>query len=342
VLRIGYDACLVGPNKFGVGKHILELARSLGRRGEVDLVLYLRQFAHWHDGIVSAPGSSVRRVTSPSFTSWRALRILWQQLALPPHAKADAIDVFHATAYTMPLDMRIPTVLTVFDCLAFERPELCRPTTRWHYRAVMPASVRRANRVIVPSSAVRDSILNTFHIPEGRVVVVPPGIDPQYFAEPEPDELNAVRRRYQLPERFVLFVGKVEPKKNLERLIAAFDLASRDGLEGELILVGRQGWGPDPMRSDGTERVRTLGYVPEEDLAVLYRLASEVAVPSLSEGFGMPVLEAMACGALVVASPVPAVLDSDPEAVILTDPGSSESIAEGLLRARRYPEFRPL
>ena len=216
----------------------------------------------------------------------------------------------------------------------------CRTATRWHYRCLLPASVRRAHRVIVPSQAVCDELRRRYRIAEDRVTVIVPGVHERFQRQPQPGELAELRWRYRLPPRFILFAGCLEPKKNLQRLIAAFHQARRAGLEGELILVGGRGWGTGLARPRPADAVRWLGYVPAADLALLYHLASELAFPALAEGFGLPVVEAMASGTVVVASDVPAVEDSDPQAVVSVDPLAVDDIAEGLLRARQDRALR--
>ena len=336
-MRVGYQGHLVKRLNFGVGGCILHLAGALVRtRAENEIVLYVRDPVNWHREIErgSTGGNHVRWVVLPMSARWRARRILWEQWTLPRRAVADGLDLLHATGYVMPLGLQLPAVLTVYDLLAVQRPELCRPETRWHYRYLLPASLRRARRILVPSRAVRDSLCEQHQVCEKLVSIVAPGVDERFRRVPEPEVLDETRRRYRLPDRFILFAGNLEPKKNLPLLIAAFHEARRAGLEGELILAGGRGWGTKLARPRPADGVRWLGWVPAEELPLLYRLASEIAFPSLAEGFGLPVLEAMAAGTVVVTSRVPAVEDSDPEAVVLVEPRSVTDVAQGLLRAR--------
>ncbi len=339
--RIGYDGLLVKKTHFGVGKCILQLAQALTRcPSDGELTFYVDDPRPWPREFGQRTECSSRLAMAPRFTRWRAPRILWQQLLLPRRAGSDRLDLFHATGYVMPIALQVPTVLSVFDLLAFAQPDLCKAATRWHYRNLMPTSLRRARRVIVPSRRVRKEILERFSVPADRVVVVPPGVEEHFRREPDPSQLAALRQRYELPEEFVLFVGRLEPKKNVARLIAAFAEARHAGLEGELILVGGRGWGRRIGQPQDRPGVRWLGYVPDQDLALLYRLASEFVFPALGEGFGLPVLEAMASGAPVVASELPSLVDSDPEAAIRVNPLSVSSIAKGILRVRGNKELR--
>ncbi len=341
-MRVGYQGHLVKSANLGVGNCILHLAGALARtRKASEIVFYVGPTEPWQREVAPLDETArVRLAVMPAWTRWRPQRILWEQLALPRRALADGLDLLHATGYVMPIALRLPAVLTVYDLLAITHPALCKPATRWHYRFLLPASLRRARRIIVPSRAVRDALCTRYRIAEDRVAVVVPGVHERFHRQPLPEALTDLSRRYGLPPRFVLFAGGLEPKKNLPRLVAAFHQARRAGLEGELILVGGRGWGTRLARSSPAAGVRWLGHVPAADLALLYRLASELAFPSLAEGFGLPVVEAMASGTVVVASDVPAVEETDPEAVVRIDPLVTTSIAEGLLLARRDPHLR--
>lgn len=250
---------------------------------------------------------------------------------LPGRLRSEDLDLFHAPGYVSPVWADTPVILTVYDLLALDRPEVCRLGNRLHYRALLPLSVRRARRIVVPSSAVRLDLIRRIPEARDRVAVVPPGIDDSFRVSPSPEELASVRRWYELPDEFVLFVGCLEPKKNLERLIAATRMARQRGdLSGELVLVGQREWGP--LRLDGRSMagVRLLGYLPVEHLRAVYHCARLLVFPSLQEGFGLSVIEAMASGLPVVCSAVPALLESDPAAAIRVDPLSIPDIARGL------------
>lgn len=326
-MRVGLNCLLVGEVNFGVEVAILELARSLvSHRGKDELVCY---------STPSLPSldtqSGFRQVFSPPLTNVRAGRIAWEQFWLPYLVNRDRLDLLHAPGYILPLASRVPVVLTVHDLLALKHPELCRTPNRIHYGLLLPASIRRARRILVLSESVRREILERFGLPESRVTVVRPGVEPGFFAPPSTEDLARVRETYDLPSKFVLFSGRLEPKKNLPRLLKAYGVARERGLEAELILMGRPGWGPSLLRDVEEAKARWIGYVPRSDVPLIFRLASVLAFPSLVEGFGLPVLEALASGLPVVCSAVPAAEEIGLDSVIQVDPLSIGQIANGLL-----------
>ncbi len=333
-MRVGYGCQLVSDRPFGVSYCILELARALAKtKQDHSLRFYVRRHL---------PAlSSEAQVVAPALARFRLGRIAWDQLALPRRAVRDQLDVFHAPGYVMPLRMGVPTVLTVYDLLALTHPEYCKPTNRWHYGMMVPWSLRRARSIIACSHAVRRELLDRFAVSEGRVRVIAPGVEDALRVEPPAEELERTRQRYSLSAPFALFVGNHEPKKNLRALITAFGkLRERGEIDGDLVLTGGGGWGRVLRDIGSTPGLRILPYVSRPDLYHLYRLALFLAFPSLAEGFGLPVLEAMAAGLPVVCSNVPVVEETDPGAVLLVDPCDEESIAEGLSRMWREPDLR--
>lgn len=235
------------------------------------------------------------------------------------------VDVCHSTV-AIPAATRAAQVVTVHDVAFVHTPE--RFTA--HGVRVMRAGLercRRADRLIVPSAATRDDLAELGFDP-ARIRTVPWGVDPTPAAEAE---VERVRRHHGLPDRFVLFVGTVEPRKNLSRLTAA---VARLPEPVPLVVAGAEGWGERP---EVTGDVRFLGFVPAADLAPLYRAATVAAYPSLQEGFGLPVLEAMAQGTAVVTSAATATAETAGGAAVLVDPTDVEAIADGLARALDDP-----
>jgi glycosyltransferase involved in cell wall biosynthesis len=245
----------------------------------------------------------------------------WNRFGRPRVERASGpIDVCHSTL-AIPAGTRAPQVVTVHDIAFVHHPERF---TR-HGVRVMRAGLercRRAERILVPSRSTHDDLVQ-LGFPGHRVRVVPWGVTARAV---QPGDVDRVRDRYSLPERYVLSVGTVEPRKNLPRLVAA-TAGSRDL---PLVVAGAPGWG-DTTEMDGD--VRFLGFVPEGDLGALYEAATVFAYPSLEEGFGMPIAEAMAQGVPVVTSRGGATEEVAGGAAVLVDPLDVESIAAGIAHA---------
>jgi len=230
-------------------------------------------------------------------------------------------------------------VVTVHDVAVLRFPELFRPWQRHYTRVVLPCVARRARAVIAVSTATKQDVVELLGVPEDRVTVIANGLTPG-IGRVAADSARAreVRTRYALPERFILTVGSVEPRKNLRRLIEAVRLVAErsDTRDIALVHAGPEGWLsqdiPDVARSRGNGRVRFLGHVSDEDLVGLYSLARCCAYPSLWEGFGFPVVEAMASGCPVLTSRVSSLPEIAGDAALLVEPTSIEEIADGLTR----------
>lgn len=222
-------------------------------------------------------------------------RILWQQLELPLLLRRTGADLLHSWNYVMPLVSRVPTILTVQDTIALDHPRFALRANRLHYRAIMPQSLKRAARVIVTSERTRQAVLR--RAPRADVRVIPLGIEREITREIAPAEIYAIRRKYDLPTRFLFYLGNFEPKKNLPNLLRALELLPD---APPLVIAG--GIAPWPQFDQLLRGVRQLGFVPRGDVAALMGACEIFCFPSLCEGFGLPVLEALACGAPVVAS----------------------------------------
>ncbi len=310
-MRIGVDATALYGRFGGVEYALWNLLAALRECEELGLIPR-SQWKVWipRDG----PLAQARRLF-PSNWRWEALgfegqhklrRIAWQQSILPVAARRARLDVLHCPTYVCPLRPNVPVVLTIYDFIALSQPRFATRLNRVHYGLLLPLCARRAARVLVPSSAVERD-LNRF-APGARGVLVPLGVGEAFFHEPSPEELEASRLKWNLPARFVLFVGNPEPKKNVRAIGRAMSLWPAELSQVPLIVTGgARAWRSfdESTLQEGSGaqvQVRSLGYVERDELALLYRGCSAFAFPSLAEGFGLPVLEALACGARVVAS----------------------------------------
>jgi glycosyltransferase involved in cell wall biosynthesis len=251
----------------------------------------------------------------------------WYLAALPARARRDGVDVLHCPTQRAPVRSRVPLVVTFHDLAVLRHPETFNRWTRTYSRAVLPRVVRAASRLIAVSEFTKRELLELLDVPEEKVRVIPNAVGQPFSPEGE-----------AAPGDYVLAVSTLEPRKNLARLVEAYGRARLNGVP--LLVAGASGWGG--VRIEG-ENVRWLGEVRDEELARLYRGAKAVAYVSLYEGFGLPVLEAMACGAPVVAARNGALEEVAGGAAVLVDPLDPEGIAAGLAEAiDRRDELRPL
>ena len=267
-------------------------------------------------------------------------RIAWEQLAQPVALRRDRPDLLHATAFVAPLLSRHPTVVTVYDLSFALFPEYFRGPNQVYLRAVARQSARRARRVIAISDHTRRDVHRLYGVPLDRIDVAYPGVDPRF--QPLPREaVEAFRRRHDLPGRFFLHLGTLEPRKNLSRLIEAFALFTNRDVGGHphahLILVGGKGWMVDDLfakvKSLGLDdRVTFAGYAPGEDLPLWYNAATAFVYPSTYEGFGIPPVEAMACGTPVIASNAASLPEAVGDAGLTVGPEDVSGLAQAMRR----------
>ncbi len=283
--------------------------------------------------------------------SARLLGVLWNRLRVP--LPADLLTgrpaVLHAPDFVLPPVARARTVVTVHDLSFLVLPEVADPGNRAYLTRAVPRAVRRATCVVAVSQATRCDVITRLGVPPGRVVAVPNGVDARF----RPGDAKiaaadaAAAARLGLPARFLLHVGTLEPRKNLVRLIAAYArlVADRGDAGHDLVLAGRRGWMDGAIFAAAAaaglrDRIRFLDYVPDRDLPALYRRATALVYPSLYEGFGLPVLEAMACGTPVVVSRTPALVELVADAGVTVPPTDEAALAAAMARIVAEPDLR--
>jgi glycosyltransferase involved in cell wall biosynthesis len=287
-------------------------------------------------------GLRVLKVRAPS----RPLRLLWEQAVLPLRLSELRIDVLHSPHHTTPLlPCGCRRVVTIHDLTFLLLPERYPPTRRLYFQVMTRLAARVADAIIVPSEAVRGDVMRLLPAsggPTERLFVIPEAAGAAFHPQ-DAVAIEAVRRRYGLEGPFLLSVGSLEPGKNRERLLQAFARLQARGLKHTLVVAGQRAWryeGEAPLarRLGLADSVRFLGHVPQADLPALYSAADLFVFPSLYEGFGLPALEAMACGTPVVASNVSALPEVVGDAALQVSPLDVEALAgaiEGLLRDDR-------
>lgn len=286
--------------------------------------------------------------TVPIPLSPRLLTIIWQRLHLPLRVEyfTGRLDIVHAPDFVLP-PTRARTMLTVHDLTFLLHPACFAPSLRRYLSQAVPRSLRRADLVLADSHATRSDVIRLLHVPPERCVVVYPGVSPRFCPLPA-SELEPVRQQLDLPPSFFLFVGTLEPRKNLVRLLEALALLAPGGegpdtADEPLVVVGRKGWLYEEVfatiqRLRLEPRVHMLDFVDDEMLPSVYNLSRVFVYPSLYEGFGLPVAEALACGTPVVTSAVASLPEVAGDAAVLVNPHTSEAIAAGIIQARREQE----
>lgn len=271
-------------------------------------------------------------------------RILWEQLALPAAARSARLDLLHGPVNVNPLFSACPSVVTIHDLSFMRYPQAFPPLKRAYLRRQVQLSVRAARRVIAISKATQHDLVTLFGVDPARIDVVYNGVDAAFSAG-APHEVEEFRARRGLPARYILHLGTLEPRKNLTRLVQAFArLKAQDTNVPhlKLVLAGGKGWFYDSLFAEvarlGLEgSVLFPGYIDDADLVGWYRAAAVFAYPSLMEGFGLPVLEALASGVPTVTSNVSSLPEVAGDAALLVDPSDVDALAAALGRLLQEP-----
>jgi len=329
-MRVAIDARKL--HDFGIGTYIRNLLRQLARVDRQTEYVLLSRAADLD--VAAQLGPNFRAVLEPSPNY--SLR---EQVHVPWVLRRERPDVFHAPHYVLPAAVSCRSVVTIHDCIHLMFPQYLPNKMAYAYaRASMWTAVKRSDRILTVSEASKRDILHFFNLAPEKIVVVYNAIDDHFWLTPPDEEVARVRERYQLDHQFILYVGNIKPHKNLVRLIEAFAELRRTGFEElKLLIIGDEiSKLPSLRRAVHGHKlhkhVRFLGYVSDDTLRVLYRLASLFVFPSLYEGFGLPPLEAMASGTPVVTSNQSSMPEVTGDAAVLVDPYDVNSIVEGMRR----------
>jgi glycosyltransferase involved in cell wall biosynthesis len=337
-VRIAIDARKL--HDFGIGTYIRNLLRGLAR---IDKTTEYVLLCYPEDVPVAGElGPNFRAV--PERAGHYSIT---EQISIPLAVKRADVDLFHAPHYVLPALTPGPTVVTIHDCIHLMFPQYLKHRMGYTYaRASLWTAAHKSDRIFTVSEQSKRDILKFFKVPPDKIVVTPNAIDDRFGIQPSDELVMQTRQRYQLSNSYILYVGNIKPHKNLERLIEAFYYVRLQGhSELELLIIGDEISKLQTLRravhKHGLHRyVRFHGHVPDQTLAVLYRLASVFVFPSLYEGFGLPPLEAMASGTPVVTSNVSSLPEVVGDAAVLVDPYSADAIAQGILQVLRSSHLR--
>jgi glycosyltransferase involved in cell wall biosynthesis len=325
-IRVALDAHVVGRRKTGNETYVVNLAQALTRRDDVDPTVYVDAGAEWPTDC--PPVRRYLRARAPYF------RV---PVELPFRAKRDGAELLHVQYVAPPL-ARLPVVTAIHDVSFEDVPGLFSRPTAVRLKLTVRLSARRSAAVITISEFTRSRISHHYGIDPAKIVVTPLGVEPFWHPMGGEDAMRELSS-LGLPARFVLTVGNLHPRKNIPRLIRALARARAEGAgDLHLVLAGQRAWKAAAVdgavdAADGRGWVHELGYVGVETLRALNSAAHVVAYPSKYEGFGLPVLEALACGAVVLAADATAIPEVAGDAAVLVDPDDDGAVTQGLLRA---------
>ncbi len=274
-----------------------------------------------------------------------AVRIIWEQLVQPLQLWRESIDLLHSLAFVQPVIMPCAGVITIYDLSFFLFPQRFQPWRRLYLKWGTGYSARRARRVIAISNSTKHDITRLLNVPEGKVDVVPCGVDDDFRPIEDKGLLDGFRSKRGLPRQMILFVGTIEPRKNLTTLLRSYALLRQRIQAPPLVIGGPKGWHHEEVFTQAQElslqeQVLFPGYIPREELPLWYNAADLFIYPSLYEGFGLPPLEAMACGTPVVTSNTSSLPEVVNDAGILVNPDGVEEMAGAMQRLLSDAELR--
>src|SRR5262245_643771 len=341
-MRIAIDVRPLSRYRSGVGYYIRNLLSAFSRVADGE-----RFFLFHHDprSLDDTPlPKSASIVRSPFSHESHPLGDLWRDYLLPRPLRRLGIDVFHGPAFVIPRTKRgFASVVTIHDLVAFLHPA----TVPWRYslymRGQIREAVRRADRIIAISEAERDELIETTGARADKIRVIYHGVEPRFRPPRDPEETEPLLARYGITRPFLFHLGNIEPRKNLHSVFRAFEMIRRKtDRRLSLVIGGETGWLykgilEEARRCDAGPPPIFTGYLAEEDAAVSLGAASVFVFPSLYEGFGMPILEAMACGVPVVTSDRGAMREVAGGAALLVEPESPEAIAGAIVSILEDP-----
>lgn len=336
-MRIGINALYLLPGRVGGTEiYIKNLVRELAKRdSENEYVIFVnRESVGVFDGI--APSFEI--VECPVRASSRPLRILWEQVVLPFQAKRRKMDILFSAGMTSPFVCPVPSIVVIYDLQHINQPENFPPVYRFFLNAIIYLSAKTSDAIVVISGRVKEDVVKHYGIPPERVHVVYIGMDPDFFLRAVPEKILAVRKKYSLPERFIFYPASSLPHKNHKRLLDALKILKDAGEDVKLLLTGARDYGygevEKKIKELGLEKdVVFLGWLPYEDIPAIYSASEALVYPSLHEGFGIPIVEAMATGTPVVCSRIEPLGEVASDAAIFVDPYDPKKIADAVMTA---------
>ncbi len=340
-MRIAIDIRALVGTKTGIGRLLVNLLTSLNSfADDNEIGLFFNSLrGEIPKGVPDTNKYLIQRTRIPN----RLLNVLWAYSSFP---KVDSllkeIDVYYSPNFQAPPASKAARVVTIHDLVFFTNPELAMPAAVRHFKYRIKHYAGRADIITADSNATADDIINHLDVPEEKVKVLYPGTI--HINKSSEEEISLLKNKYNLENNFALFVGCLEPRKNLARLLKAYD-DSGIYKDIQLVMAGPKGWYFDDLTSVWNslkcrDRIKWLNYVTDDELAALYNSALFFVYPSLAEGFGLPILEAMSAGCPVMTSNISSMPEVGGDSAYYVDPLQTESITEGLLKISGDSDLR--
>jgi glycosyltransferase involved in cell wall biosynthesis len=333
-MHIGLDGLPLIKPKTGVGHYTFELARALALLAPADDFQLVSPFPYETPGISRDQGWPPNLQAVHAKVSGASQH--WWTIGLPSYIRQNRLALFHGTNYDVPLFGGSRTVLTIHDLSFYIHPETLQSRLVRRARYRLPIMARRATIIVTPTRSVRLEVCERLRVKPERVVAVHHAPRPCFRPLP-PNQTIETRRRLGIEDDFLLFVGTIEPRKNLLTLVRAFEnVLKKTNLRPQLVIAGQDGWLTTELfdyveKRDFGNCLHWTGYVPDEDLCALYSSCRAFIYPSIYEGFGLPPLEAMACGAPVISSCIPSITEVLGNAARLVSPTDVDALSESII-----------
>ena len=341
-MRIAVDGRTIVGDRTGVGTYAERIVRSLLQIDQQN-----QYFLFLVQPLADLSASNLTTVMIPGFNR-AGLNRLWENVLMPRFAARNHIDLFFSPAYALPFfhAAGLPLVTAIHDLIGLLYPETFTPKMRLWQKIFIANAAKVADRIITGSKATKTDLLRLYPLSGPKTTVIHHAVDDDFRPDASPEEIRRVREKYGLPQKIVLYVGTVEPRKNVASLARAFALLP-EPIKGQftLVIAGKPGWFVESIKTEISrlqlgEKVRFIGYVDRKDLPSLYQCATLFVYPSLYEGFGFPPLEAMSCGVPVLCSNTSSFPEVVGDAAIMVDPHDVRQMGRELERLLISPGLR--
>jgi glycosyltransferase involved in cell wall biosynthesis len=340
-MRIGIDCrTILNPEKddlVGITHYTYQLVKHLinleNKKNEF-ILFFDKEVAKKNITKFSKPWVKIKYF--PFIQYKKFLPIVYFHFLISAFLKRENLDVWHSPAPNLPLSYDEPSIVTVRNLSIYKFPKLFPPSQFLNVKMIMPNALKRAKKIIAISQSIKQDLIKIFKTPANKIEVIYNGINKELFHNPPKSEIEKIKNQYKIKENFILFLGTLEPRKNIETLIEAYELFQKNStIKYQLVIAGKDGWNAQKIhkqtsRSPYKNEIIFTGYIGPENLNALFSEAKVFVFPSLYEGFGMPVIEAMAKKIPVIASNIESLSEITAGSVILINPHKKEEISEAL------------